>query len=724
MNGDLERRLTGAILPELVGEALGTLQAAGLDLEDLELNRGWRRKPGADHLWYQANSGMGASGQPWLIVTAGDAKQTGDVSTPIVVYKSWEANGRTPVQAHEAAEIQREIEESTRAREAADKARRAAAAEQARTLWAEASEEVNGHPYLEAKGVRAHGIRRSGDRLLIPVRDAQGSLHGVQWIQPDGSKRFNSGASVSGHFHVMGTAEPGGRRLLLCEGYATGATLHEATGAPVAVAFHAGNMEPVAKALRQAHPDAELVVCADDDRGREDNPGLTHARAAAAAVGGSVAIPRFRDPGPKDTDFNDLARLDGLAAVRAQLQRPERVTTGLSIIAADSLHPEPIAWLWDGWLARGKVHVLAGAPGTGKTTLSLELAATLSTGGQWPDGTPAPAGSVLIWSGEDDPKDTLVPRLLACGADLSRVHFVCSVVEAAGIRSFDPARDGDLLRDHAADMDPPPALLIVDPIVSAVSGDSHKNAEVRRSLQPLVDLALTVRCVVLGISHFTKGTAGRDPVERVTGSLAFGALARVVLAAAKRSEEDGGGRMLARAKNNLGPDAGGFEYDLEPVELTDHPGIHTTRVVWGAPLEGTARELLGAAEAVGDPEERNALEDAKDWLRDTLKSGPQDGKETKKLARAEGIAERTLYRAAGALGVDRKTQGFGKARLWSMCAKPPMSAKEKGLADPGTHGTDGPMSAVSATACQTQNLGTHGDLGRHGDGAGSFVEEF
>lgn len=665
---DLERRLAGSTAPtlaELVEEALGTLQAAGLDLEDLELNRGWRRKPGADHLWYAADSGMGTSGRPWLMVTAGDARQTGDVSTPIVVFKSWGADGRAPLQSHEAAEIQRQIEEATRTREAQHKARRATAAEQARTLWAEASEEVNGHPYLAAKEIQAHGIRRSGDRLLIPIRDAQGSLHGVQGIQADGSKRFNTGATVAGHFHLVGTPDPGGR-LLLCEGYATGATLHEATGAPVAVAFNAGNLEPVARALRQAHPDVDLVVCADDDRGTEGNPGLTHARAAAAAVGGSVAIPRFRGPGPKDTDFNDLARLEGLAAVRAQLQRPERIPTGLSIIAADSLHPQPIAWLWGGWLARGKVHVLAGAPGTGKTTLALELAATLTTGGRWPDGTPAPVGSVLIWSGEDDPTDTLVPRLLACGADLSRVHFVGSVVEAPGIRSFDPARDGDLLRDHAADMDPPPALLIVDPIVSAVSGDSHKNAEVRRSLQPLVDLGLAVRCVVLGISHFTKGTAGRDPVERVTGSLAFGALARVVLAAAKRSEEEGGGRMLARAKNNLGPDAGGFEYDLDPVELADHPGIHTTRVVWGAPLEGSARELLGSAETLGDLEERSATSEAVDWLREHLETGPAKAKDVQREAREAGISEKALRTARERLGIKPTKGGFSAGWYWSL----------------------------------------------------------
>jgi hypothetical protein len=218
---DLERRLTGATLAELTGEALDTLQAAGLDLEDLEPNCGWRRKKGADHLWYAADSGTGASGRPWLMVTAGDAKQTGDVSTPVVVFKSWETPGRDPLHPHEAADIRRQIEEATRRRDEEDKTRRATAAGQARTLWAQATEEVNGHPYLEAKGIKAHGIRRSGDRLLVPVTDANRTLHGLQAIEANGAKRFNPGATVAGHFHLLSAPQPGGP-LLLCEGYATG----------------------------------------------------------------------------------------------------------------------------------------------------------------------------------------------------------------------------------------------------------------------------------------------------------------------------------------------------------------------------------------------------------------------------------------------------------------------------------------------------------------------
>jgi putative DNA primase/helicase len=127
-------------------------------------------------------------------------------------------------------------------------------------------------------------------------------------------------------------------------------------------------------------------------------------------------------------------------------------------------------------------------------------------------------------------------------------------------------------------------MLIIDPIVSAVSGDSHKNTEVRRALQPVVDLAAETGCAVYGITHFTKGTAGRDPVDRVTGSLAFGALTRIVTVALKMPEEGShppGAWLFARAKSNIGPDGGGFYYRLEERENPDCPGLLNACVTWG-----------------------------------------------------------------------------------------------------------------------------------------------
>jgi RecA-family ATPase len=134
----------------------------------------------------------------------------------------------------------------------------------------------------------------------------------------------------------------------------------------------------------------------------------------------------------------------------------------------------------------------------------LDLAATISRGGKFPDKTQAQPGNVLIWSGEGGQSDTLLPRLIAANADLSRIHFV----KGSQNRVFDPAVDMPQLM-QAAEQLGDAALLILDPIVSVVQGDSHKNAEVRRGLQPVVDLCERVGCAAIGITHLSKGTQAK-----------------------------------------------------------------------------------------------------------------------------------------------------------------------------------------------------------------------
>lgn len=363
----------------------------------------------------------------------------------------------------------------------------------------------------------------------------------------------------------------------------------------------------------------------------------------------------------------DLAKLP---RVRAATEAPTGDSVLVRLIRGSELEPKPIAWLWRDFLARGKLHIIAGAPGAGKTTITLALAATVTCGGRFPDGTQAEPGNVLIWSGEDDPKDTLLPRLIAMGADLSRIYFVGDIQAEGKARPFDPARDMAALEVEAARVGDV-RLLIVDPIVNAVAGDSHKNTETRRALQPVVDLAARLGAAALGVSHFSKNTAGRDPVERVTGSVAFGALPRIIFGAAKSTEENGQTRRLfVRAKSNIGPDGGGFNYALEQVDVPGFPGLLASRVAWGHSLDGTALELLAVAEAVGDSEERGALTEVTDWLRDLLteESGPMDKREIIRLARDNGFSERTIYRARDKLGVHIRTTGFGKAKrsVWSI----------------------------------------------------------
>ncbi|MEW6038534.1 MAG: hypothetical protein AB1648_09835 [Pseudomonadota bacterium] len=173
---------------------------------------------------------------------------------------------------------------------------------------------------------------------------------------------------------------------------------------------------------------------------------------------------------------------------------------------------------------------------------------------------------------------------------------------------------------------------------------------------------------MLGISHFSKGSAGRDPLERVTGSLAFGALARLVFAAFKQSEEDGGGRCFCRVKSNLGPDDGGFAYGLSSEDLAGHPGVTASYVAWGEAVEGSARALLARAEASGSQDDAPALEEACAFLAELLAAGPVKVADIRAAAEAGQYAWRTVRRAQKRLGITPHRVGFGKdsCSLWCL----------------------------------------------------------
>lgn len=338
----------------------------------------------------------------------------------------------------------------------------------------------------------------------------------------------------------------------------------------------------------------------------------------------------------------------------------EKARPAVTMSRASDIVPEAIRWLWPDWLPEGKLTLLAGSPGTGKTTLALALAATVTRGGTWPDGTACNrAGDVLVWSGEDNPADTIVPRLMAAGADLDRVHIITGRTDGNGeLLPFDPAADMPLLSERLTDMDAA-RLLILDPIVSAVSGDAHRVNDVRRNLQSLVDMANAHGCCVLGISHFAKGTKGSSPAERVIGSQAFVALARMVLIAGK--DEAAERRILARAKSNIAPDDGGVAYSLE---LTETGGITASRVVWGALIDGSARDILGDVEQ--DDEERTGLDDACEFLAGLLSDGPVRTKVLKADADGAGFNWKMMQRAASKLGVEKRKIGMKEGWEWAL----------------------------------------------------------
>jgi hypothetical protein len=370
-----------------------------------------------------------------------------------------------------------------------------------------------------------------------------------------------------------------------------------------------------------------------------------------------------------DIELKDLgpAFVNAIAAYKRQqsVSAPPMSKRSVTVLLGASIVEKPISWLWDGYLPQGKLTLLAGAGGTGKSTIAFSLAATITNGGVWPDGTRCGVqGNVLIWSSEDDPADTIKPRLMAVGANDRRYGVISGTVDENNVPdSFDAARDMDGLREAVAQIGGI-TLLIIDPIVTAVTGDMHKANDVRRSLQVIVDFAAECNCAVLGITHFAKGTAGKNSAERVIGSQAFAALARMVLVAAKEEESDR--RVFTRAKSNNSIDTGGFSYTIEA--LTLNQGIVATRVVWGEPLEGSSRSIL--ADVEGEiKDETSQLGIAKQFLVKQLANGPAPSKELMEHAREGiGVSANTLRKAQKELGVVANKVAFSGGWMWSLPA--------------------------------------------------------
>jgi putative DNA primase/helicase len=258
--------------------------------------------------------------------------------------QSWRAEiGRTLNPAEEVAH-RAKVDAMRREREAEEAKRKAETAKKAAAIWKAATLAAADHPYLTRKGIKAHGARLHNDALVIPMRDG-GELHSLQFIGSDGGKRFLTGGRVAGCYYSIGTAK-GAAALCIAEGFATGATIHEATGYPVAVAFNTGNLEPVARALRTKLPGLRLILCADDDAATEGNPGLTKATAAALSVGGLVAKPDFGTDRPEGaTDFNDLAAQRGAEAVKQAIAGASApAIPGHQPETGDATAGDPDAW--------------------------------------------------------------------------------------------------------------------------------------------------------------------------------------------------------------------------------------------------------------------------------------------------------------------------------------------------------------------------------------------
>ncbi len=337
----------------------------------------------------------------------------------------------------------------------------------------------------------------------------------------------------------------------------------------------------------------------------------------------------------------------------------QRQAPSVVLVRTSEIEPERIGWVWPGIVASRRITGLVGYPGLGKSQVAIDLAATVSTGRSWPGGVANHnAGGVIILAAEDDAADTIVPRLIAAGANLSGVHVVKAVKGDDGLeRAFSLAVDLDRL-EREYDLRQV-RLLVVDPVSAylgtAKSSGINRNhgADVRTVLGRLATFAGQHDLGVLAISHLNK-TSGARAITRIMGSLEWVAAPRAVFLVTEEAGTER--RLFLPLKNNLAPDRIGYAFEIENKVVAD--GIHTSAVRWSNDLVMiSADEALAAAA-------KKVTTGAIDFLQQVLSNGPVDQTEIVRLGKEAGYTEKNLRTAREKLGVTPRKEGFGGNGKW------------------------------------------------------------
>lgn len=366
---------------------------------------------------------------------------------------------------------------------------------------------------------------------------------------------------------------------------------------------------------------------------------------------------------------------------------------GPVLVRLEDVNPEQIQWLWPGRIPLGKLTLLAGDPGLGKSLLSLDVAARVTRGAPWPDEREfqSPAGGVVLLSAEDDVADTIRPRLDAAGADVTKIYTLQAISPQPDTGQHQRPVDlgGDLHHVETAIRTIPNCrLVIIDPLSAYLgSADSHRNTEIRGLLGPLADLAAQQGVAVLAITHLRKGEG--PAIYRSTGSIAFVAAARAVWVVAQ-DKEDPERRLFLPLKNNLSSRVSGLAYRID----------ETPTVIWESdPVTASADEALAWDSG---PNPKSAISEATAWLREALAEGEKPATKIKDDATAAGIASRTLDRAKIALKVIARPSSFGGPWSWR-------------LPDAHTVRQNLPVSPQNASAESPVDSGETAGVGRNND---------
>jgi hypothetical protein len=358
----------------------------------------------------------------------------------------------------------------------------------------------------------------------------------------------------------------------------------------------------------------------------------------------------------------------------------------LVVVRVSDVEAARVRWLWQGRIPGGKVTVLDGDPGLGKSTVTLDLTARITTGSPLPGETGRrPPADVVLLSAEDGIDDTIRPRLEAAGANCERAHVVDHVIDEDGT-ARPPELPGDLPEIQQLIVETGAVLLIVDPLMAFLAGEvnAHRDQDVRRALPPFKGLAEATGCAVLVVRHLNKAPGG-NPLYRGGGSIGIGGAARSVLLVAQ-DPHDETRRIIASAKSNLGPTPEALAYRIVADELRD-----CALVSWAGTVAYSAADLLTS------PVEAPKRDQAEELLSELLADGPMRQSDIKRHTDAAGVSWRTVETAKKRLGIiseQRPVEGKRGAgpSWWRLPNAPHTGSQQETLADLTDHSSaDGPQ---------------------------------
>jgi len=400
-----------------------------------------------------------------------------------------------------------------------------------RVQW-DAATPVIKHDYLTSKGIEAHGARVNAQGwLLTPLIGQDGAVQCLQAIAPDGQKQFPFNGTVTGGFFILGGKVSDAKEpIMLAEGFATAATVQQATGRVVICTYNGGNMIAVAEFFAARYPGKSFIVAGDDDHGKKDNAGIKSAIAAAKTVRGEYILP-VRKEGSSATDFNDMAAEYGLSAVSDYLLRGVKPADAEPIseeplppmVAIKSLAPFDVTqipvrpWVIPGWLLKRNLAMLIAPPGVGKSTITLQQAIAIAAGKDWAGFRIARPGNVMLVNVEDD-QDEMQRR---CAAALEVMGLTQADIEGKlfirdGERDFLIIKSNvngevvwsplveeltETIKRHDI------AVLIVDPFAETLSGDENSNDTMKKGATGFRQVARDGDCAVMLVQHTGKAAS-------------------------------------------------------------------------------------------------------------------------------------------------------------------------------------------------------------------------